>query len=86
MRGPGVLLLVLAVLAIEAVLLTVVASRRSPMPRSRTNLKGTLANLAAGTCLVLAMLASTLDASWGWIALCLTGAFLAHLIDLRDRW
>ncbi|MEO0425270.1 MAG: hypothetical protein AAF184_23240 [Pseudomonadota bacterium] len=87
MRGPGVLLLILAVLAIEAALLSALASRRGPAPASsRSPLKGTLANLAAGACLVFAMLASTLEAHWGWNALFLTGAFLAHLVDLSDRW
>ncbi len=86
--SPAVLVLVLVVLVLEALLLCELARRRghSVSAASRSPLRGTLANLGAGACLVLAMLASTLEAHWGWKALGLTGAFVAHLIDLVDRW
>lgn len=42
--------------------------------------------LAAGACLALAFRLFTLGAGWIWIALCLTGALLAHLADLARRW
>ena len=87
--GRGVLALILAVLLLEALMLTALSARRrrhaGPAP-ARDPLLGTLANLGAGACLILAMLARQVDAGWSWIALCLTGAFVAHLIDLLQRW
>ncbi len=45
-----------------------------------------LPNLLAGGFLVLALGLALVGAWWGWIALCLLGALLAHLADLRRRW
>ncbi len=45
-----------------------------------------LTNLAAGTCLMLALRVVLADGWWGYLALCLTAALLAHLLDLRRRW
>ncbi len=45
-----------------------------------------LGNLLAGTFLLLALRTALVQAWWGWIALCLTAALLAHLADLRRRW
>lgn len=86
--SPAVLYLILAVLALEALVLSRVARRRrrSAPGQPAPPLRGTLANLAAGACLILAMLATALAAPWGWIAACLTGAFVAHLVDLAERW
>lgn len=45
-----------------------------------------LSNLLAGIGLLLAMRGAMAEAWWGWIALCLSMAGLAHLADLRRRW
>lgn len=43
-------------------------------------------NMAAGGCLLLALRAALTGAWWGWIAMLLTGALLAHALDLWCRW
>jgi hypothetical protein len=43
-------------------------------------------NLASGACLLMALRGALTGAGWGWIALCLTAALLAHFADLRRRW
>jgi hypothetical protein len=45
-----------------------------------------LAMLTAGASLMLALRGALLGASWGWIALALAAAGVAHLADLRQRW
>ena len=45
-----------------------------------------LPNLAAGLCLLLGLSAALHAQTWPWIALALTGAGLAHAMDLRERW
>jgi hypothetical protein len=45
-----------------------------------------LTNLLAGLGLLLALRGGLIGAWWGWIALCLAAALLAHLADLRRRW
>lgn len=45
-----------------------------------------LGNLLAGAGLLLALRAALTGAWWGWIALCLFAALLAHMIDLWRRW
>ncbi len=72
--GPGVLYLILAVLGAET-LLFVALGRARLVP-----------NLAAGACLVLAMLVIVLGGGWGWIGLLLSAAFAAHLVDLFTHW
>jgi hypothetical protein len=42
--------------------------------------------LASGGALMLAVRAALVGAWWGWVALCLLAALLAHLADLRGRW
>ncbi len=42
--------------------------------------------LPAGVCLMLAVRAALVGAWWGWVALCLAAAGLAHVADLRRRW
>ena len=46
----------------------------------------TLANLAAGSALLLAVGAALRDAPWTWVAGFLAAALLAHLVDLAARW
>ena len=43
-------------------------------------------SLLAGVCLMLAVRAALVGAWWGWVALCLLAAGIAHLADLRRRW
>lgn len=47
---------------------------------------GLIAFLLAGACLLLALRGALVGAWWGWIALPLAGALVAHLADLRLRW
>lgn len=43
-------------------------------------------NLASGGALLLALRAALTDTPWYWVGICLTGALVAHLLDLRQRW
>jgi hypothetical protein len=45
-----------------------------------------LAFLAAGACLLLALRAALVGASWTWVAAALAGAGAAHVADLSLRW
>lgn len=74
--------LVLLVTLVEAVLVVAYHRRtgRGPAPADF------LGNLASGVCLMLALRGALTAGWWGWIALALLAAFLAHLIDLRRRW
>ena len=45
-----------------------------------------LAFLAAGACLLLALRAALVGASWAWVAAPLAGAGAAHAVDLALRW
>lgn len=45
-----------------------------------------LPNLAAGACLLLAMLLALEAAWWPLTAACLGGALVAHILDLTKRW
>ena len=45
-----------------------------------------MANLAAGTCLLLALRAALGGVGGIWIALALFASLLAHLLDLGLRW
>lgn len=45
-----------------------------------------LGNLLAGAFLLLALRTALVQAWWGWMALSLAAALLAHLADLRRRW
>ncbi len=44
------------------------------------------ANLCSGAALLLAVRAALVGAWWGWVALPLLAALLAHLVDLGGRW
>lgn len=74
--------LVLALVAAEAALLA--------WHRRRTGrgvpVAELLAFLGAGACLLLALRAALVGASWVWVAAALAGAGAAHLVDLRLRW
>lgn len=74
--------LVLALVAAEAVLLAchrLRSGRGVPVAEA-------LAFLLSGACLLLALRAALVGASWEWIAVPLAGAGAAHLLDLRLRW
>jgi hypothetical protein len=74
------ILLALLVLAVEAILLLGLRRRRRDLP-----LTGLLANLVAGSCLLLALWLGQLGANGAGIALLLAGSLVAHLLDLRQR-
>lgn len=48
--------------------------------------KSLLANMAAGSCLLLALRAALTGAEWGLVAGCLLAGLIAHLVDLSIRW
>lgn len=45
-----------------------------------------LPNLLSGMCLLLAMRAGLGGAWWVWVSLCLLGALVLHVADLRRIW
>lgn len=71
---------VIALLIIEMLLLFAVSR-----PRGRSVQLMTLANSAAGLCLLLALRSALNDSGPEWMMLALTGALLAHLADLGLR-
>lgn len=73
--------LILALVVVEAVAIAILhrTTRRGIAPVDL------LPNLLAGVGLLLALRAALVDARWPWIALCLTGALVAHVIDLARR-
>jgi hypothetical protein len=44
------------------------------------------ATIGSGAALMLAVRAALVGAWWGWVAMPLLAALLAHLVDLRGRW
>lgn len=80
--GGRVADLVLAVMLVEALGLAAIHRRTGRgLPPAAV-----LLNLAAGAALLLALRGALVGAGWGWIALALTGALVAHVADLRQRW
>ncbi len=74
--------LVLALVALEAGALVWYRRRRGlGVPVGET-----LAFLGAGACLLLALRATLVGASWEWVAAALAGAGAAHVADLSLRW
>jgi len=74
--------IVLAVLVIEAMVLTVLHARSGagPPPRVFAPMIG------AGVLLVLALRCALTGAPWPWIALLLSGGGAVHAVDLWQRW
>jgi hypothetical protein len=74
--------LILVLVGLEAILLAIWHRRtgRGVAPSALA------ANLCSGAALLLAVRAALLGAWWGWVALPLLAALLAHLLDLRGRW
>lgn len=79
--SPHLADLILAVLALEAVVLAVRHGRTGRGP----SLAEAGPFLLSGACLVLALRAVLAGASWPWVAGGLTSALVAHLWDLRGR-
>ena len=74
--------LVLALMALEAGLLAWYRRRHG----RGVPIGEMVAFLVAGACLVLALRAALVGASWGWVAAALAGAGAAHAADLALRW
>ncbi len=70
---------ILAIVAIEAIVAALYLSRNG------RGTAGLLANFVAGACLLLAVRAALSGQGWGVVALWLTLALPAHLIDLWLR-
>lgn len=79
--GGSVTAVILAVLVIEAVIVSVYLVRTGRTLR----LPGFLAGLAAGGCLVLALREALTNGGWVMIAIFLSLSFLAHAIELALR-
>jgi len=79
--SPRLADLILAVLALEAVVLGVRHARTGHGP----SLAEAGPFLLSGACLVLALRAVLAGAAWPWVAAGLTGVLVAHLWDLRGR-
>ena len=73
--------LLLAVMAVELVVLTLTA----PRSRRGSRLVGLLFALAPGACLTVAVRLALTGASWPWIAAWLTAALPIHVGDLVRR-
>jgi hypothetical protein len=74
--------IVLLLLALEA--LAVIAWRQRA--RRNTLAPELLGWLLSGAFLLLALRAALTDAWWGWIALFLAAAGVAHAVELARRW
>ena len=73
---------ILALMLIEAVVLATHYRRHGrglPWPEL-------VVNLGAGAALMLALRSALTTAAWGWTALFMGLALIAHLADLRTRW
>ncbi len=73
--------LILGLVAIEALVLAAYLriTRRGP------SFSSLAANLLAGVFLLLALRAALTNAGGAWIGICLTGALVAHIVDLALR-
>ena len=73
---------IVALLVIEALLLTAVRALLGRGP----SIVSTLANSSAGVALFLALRAAIAEAPFAVIGACLFAALLAHIADLTTRW
>jgi hypothetical protein len=69
--------LVIAILALEVLVVRGLMQRRRALPWP---------TLAAGLCLLLAWRSAQAGTHWVWIALPLSAAGMAHAVDLWRRW
>ena len=79
--SANVVNLILAVVLLEAIVLTGIRARTGRGPAAAD----LLWNLLAGVGLLLALRGALLGAHWQWIAAALLFALVAHLADLRRR-
>lgn len=68
--------LVLAVMALEAIVLIV---------RKRSNSLGIALAILPGAMILLGVRAALIGAAWQWVALALAAAFPFHIADIRRR-
>ncbi len=82
LRGTGLIDIVIIATLIEWVVLVVLWKRcgRGVSPGVLNWM------MLPGLCLMLAVRSVVAGAPWYWLALLLTIAGLAHLVDLRGRW
>ncbi len=80
--APGIVDLVLLLAAAEAI---AIAGYRWFTGRGPA-VAGFMANLLSGISLLAALRCAVGGFWFGWIALCLLGSLLFHIIDLRRRW
>ncbi len=73
-------MLVLAAAEVIAVVTYRRMTGRGPAPSAF------ISNLLSGVSLLVALRGALGGAWFGWIALCLLGSLLFHIIDLRWRW
>jgi hypothetical protein len=73
--------LILALMGIEVAALVALRLRsgRGIAPRALVG------NILAGAFLLLALRGALLSVAWPWIACCLVGALIAHLVDVWSR-
>lgn len=74
--------LILALVALEAVLLMVIFGRCNIGGAARR----WLANLFSGASLLLAVRLALTGAAWYWVAACLLASLVAHVIDMIFRY
>ncbi len=74
--------LILGLMVLEGVALLACGARAGGGPAPGDLLIG----LVPGALLLLALRGALVASWWGWIALLLLAALLAHLADLRRRW
>ncbi len=77
-----IVLIVLALVALEVVVLVIYHRRtgRGPVPGN------VLPSIVSGACLFLALRAALVDSRWPVVAMWLVLALAAHLVDLARRW
>jgi hypothetical protein len=77
--------LILVFVAIETAGLALLARHHAKLGSKFGPVSALLPNLASGACLLLALRVALGGGWWGWIALCLAGSLVAHLLDLASR-
>lgn len=74
--------LILLLVVVEGIAFFVYRQRTSRGPATAD----LLSNFLAGGCLLLALRSALTGTAWGWIAVCLVAALLAHVSDVWGRW
>lgn len=81
-RSPHLVDVILAVVAVELVVVALIWRRR----RRGISPRALLPNLLAGAFLLLALRCALTEAPWFWLAGCLAASGVANVADLRQRW